>query len=187
MNDAKMENPLTSCPKSLKSALHAALSVATSTLSASSLADIDNGAARQAADLFATAQYEFVPGDSFLTDLVCIQIMILLALEVESRGPTPLGPSYTQWLSRAISLANTARLYVYKKSQVSNVANDHDPETEFVRRIWWTLVIMDRWHASSTSSHALIPDEAAALYVEDQELLNDNLYHLTRNLIHSLS
>jgi len=182
-----MESMLMRCPNLLKSAFHAALSVAISTISTSSMADIDNGASKKVADLFATAQYEFSPGESFTNDIVCIQIMILLALEVESRGPTPLGPPYTKWLSNAIYLANSIRLYDYKKVQTSNNANDYDPETDFVRRIWWTLIIMDRWHASSTSSHIMIPDEAAALYIEDSDLLNENLYHLTRKFLCSLN
>ena len=163
------------------------MSATVSTFSASTLADIEDGAAKRAADLFTTAQYEFSPGESFANDLACIQIMILLALEAEWHGPFPLGPPYTKWLSNAIYLANSIRLYDYKKAQISIGTNDYDPETDFVRRIWWTLIIMDRWHASSTSSHVMIPDEAAALHAEDPDLSNNNLYHLTRKSLYSLN
>jgi len=179
-----MENLLIGCPKSLKSAFHATLSATVSTLSAPSLADIDDGAVENAVDLFTTSQKEFAAGQSYSHDLVCIQIMILLAVEVEARGPIVLGPSYTQWLCRAIESANSARLNVYQKAHVDNASYDYDPDPGLVRRVWWTLVTMDRWHASSKSIYPTIPDEAAALYTEEPEFLSDHLYHLARTSLY---
>lgn len=58
--------------------------------------------------------------------------------------------------------------------------NDPDSDEKLGRRIWWSLVIMDRWHASSTASPSLIPDSSVVVYPEDQALLGDDLYHLAR-------
>jgi hypothetical protein len=46
------------------------------------------------------------------------------------------------------------------------------------------LVNMDRWHAASMSTPLLIPDSAVVMMPEDQSLLGDSLYHLTRKDIY---
>jgi len=56
--------------------------------------------------------------------------------------------------------------------------SDPNSDDKLGRRIWWSLVIMDRWHASSTASPVLIPEASVVVSHEDKDLLGDPSYQL---------
>ena len=107
--------------------------------------------------------------------------MLLMAIEADNRDPAraQVGPSQSVWLGSAVGLAYSMKLHVHKSA---NQQADSDPESDdkLARRIWWSLVIMDRWHAASTSSPLLVPDASIVISPEDQALLGESLYHLAR-------
>jgi hypothetical protein len=117
------------------------------------------------------------------TNLIYLQIMLLLAIEADNRDPASTrgqaGPPQSVWLGSAVGLAYSMKLHVQKMSSQQS-ENDPDSDDKLARRIWWSLVIMDRWHAASTASPLLIPDTSVVVYPEDQALLGENVYQLAR-------
>jgi len=168
-----MDKLLSACPDDLKSAFHATLSAAVRSLSTPNVPAVDPRLAKKAADMVIACQYENASIRPYTTNIVYLQIMVLMAIEAESRGPGK-SHSFSFWLGNAVALAYSMRLHVYKKPQ-----NNSDSEEALIRRIWWTLVIIDRWHALSTSTPVRIPEEAISLYAEDR-LMGDDFYHLAR-------
>jgi hypothetical protein len=117
------------------------------------------------------------------TNLIYIQIMLLMAIEADNRDPASTrgqaGPPQSVWLGSAVGSAYSMKLHVQKMSSQQS-ENDPDSDDKLARRIWWSLVIMDRWHAASTASPLLIPDTSVVVYPEDQALLGENVYQLAR-------
>lgn len=109
--------------------------------------------------------------------------MLLMAIQADNRDPASarglVGPPQSLWLGSAVGLAYSLKLHVHAMSSQQS-DNDPDSEDKLARRIWWSLVIMDRWHAASTSSPLLIPDSSVVVYPEDQTLLGEKFYQLAR-------
>ncbi|TVY85080.1 putative transcriptional regulatory protein [Lachnellula suecica] len=106
--------------------------------------------------------------------------MMLMIIEAETHATrSPSGPSKSVWLGGAVGLAYFLKLHLHTQS-AGSIEPDPDSDDKQSRRIWWSLVIMDRWHASSTSSPLLIPDGSVVVYPEDQTLLGEPLYQLAR-------
>lgn len=107
--------------------------------------------------------------------------MLLMAIEADNRDPArgQAGFPHSFWLGSAVGLAYSMKLHIHKAANQQS-ENDPDSEEKLARRIWWSLVIIDRWHAASTSSPLMIPDTSVVVFPEDQVLLGDNLYHLAR-------
>lgn len=107
--------------------------------------------------------------------------MILMVLEADNhatqRGRS--GPPRAVWLGAAVGLSYTLKLHI-NPPRTSYALNDLDADESLGRRNWWILVILDRWHAVSTSSPLLIPDSSVIIMPEDQSLLGDSVFHLLR-------
>jgi hypothetical protein len=108
--------------------------------------------------------------------------MLLMAVEASNRGPpnseAPGSALQAIWLGSAVGLAYSMKLHMARTA--SETDTDTESEEKLLRRIWWSLVIMDRWHASSTSSPLLIPESSVILYPADLGVLQDAMYHLAR-------
>jgi hypothetical protein len=106
-----------------------------------------------------------------------------MALEADSRGPATmrgqLGLPRAVWLGSAVGLSYYMKLHIIRCREKSS-DGDPDSDEKLSRRIWWVLVTLDRWHASSTSSPLLIPDTSVVLLPEDHVLLGEAGYQLTR-------
>ncbi|KAH8601361.1 hypothetical protein B0O99DRAFT_681385 [Bisporella sp. PMI_857] len=175
----KTVNLVSGCPQTLKSAFWCALSAALQSLSGSS-SQSDQGGAKKAARFITDFQYEHTSELPSSAHLVHLQTTILLAIEAEARGPVIKGPSYSEWLGTAIGLSHSLHLHVYKETQIHRQDGQSESEDDVRRRLWWILVIMDRWHAASTAGPIQIPEQACVLHPEDQMLLKDKFYHLAR-------
>lgn len=131
--------------------------------------------------IIAASQYENVTGRTFATNLVFLQVMLLMAIEADNRDPArgQVGFPQSYWLGSAVGLAYSMKLHAQKiLGQQSD--NDPDSEDKLSRRIWWSAVIMDRWHAASTSSPLMVPDTSLVIFPEDRVLVGENLYQLAR-------
>ena len=120
---------------------------------------------------------------SMPTSLVHVQAMLLMAIESANYGPSTMhgqgGPPPSQWLGSAVGLAYSLKLHVHKQPDKAS-ENDPDSEENIARRVWWSLVVMDKWNALSTGSPGFIPDGSVVVYPEDEALLGDALYQLAR-------
>jgi hypothetical protein len=119
------------------------------------------------------------------TNLVYLHTLVLMVLEADNHGPATmrgqLGPSRAEWLGRAIGMAYFMKLHAQRQN-VEGRWGDGDPDSDekLARRAWWILMILDRWHACSTSSPLLIPEANCSLLPEDQLVLGESGYHLAR-------
>ncbi len=176
---ARLSSRLASCPAKLSESLYEALHAAIYSFPAPTPLP-EQQSTRKAVQLWSTAQSEGVASRSFGTNLVYLQILLLLAIEAANRVPGATrghaATSQSVWLGSAVGLAYELKLHEYKPS----LTEDLDSDERLGRRIWWSLVVMDRWHASSMSTPLLIPDSSVVLMPEDQSLLGESLYHLTR-------
>ena len=173
---------LISCPPHLREAFYEALHVAVCSYPSSSPRQHDHQASRRVTQLITLSQSNDGSVRSFSHNLIYLQTMLLMAIEVESQPPLNSNTGGLSWsvlLGSAVGLAYSMKLYLHKHSDAPS-ENDPNTDDKISRRLWWCLVIMDRWHASSTGSPSLIPDSSVVVYPEDQALLGENLYQLAR-------
>ncbi|CAG8953457.1 hypothetical protein HYFRA_00010207 [Hymenoscyphus fraxineus] len=174
----RLSTGLSLCPSVFREAFHESLFVAAQAFQTSPDQNNAQQSLKRASQLVVALQYENNPSTS--TTLVYLQATMLLAIASEIlivRGKA--GSSRSFWLSSAVSLSYDFKLHQYR-GQDNNVANDVDAEENVSRRIWWILVVMERWHASSVSSPSQIPESSLVVRPEDQQILGDALYHLAR-------
>lgn len=137
--------------------------------------------ARKAASLITSLQFENAATQSIANNLIYLQALILMAIQAGFQGPSSpqSGPSQSVWLGSAIGLAYQLKLHIPKQKQLVH-DGDNDTDEKLSRRVWLTLVILDKLQSSSTSSPGSIPDSATVLLPEDNQLLGDSTFHLTR-------
>ncbi|RVD89598.1 uncharacterized protein DFL_000600 [Arthrobotrys flagrans] len=139
---------------------------------------------RGVAELAFAVQYEDPSSRSIADNLVYLQTLIFLILEADNRGPAAIkgqfGPPRALWLGAAIGLAYNLRLHYGNAGSKPADADNDDSDEKLGRRAWWTLVVLDRWNAVSTSSPLHIPDSSVVLLQEDQSLLGIAAYQITR-------
>ncbi|KAF7861969.1 hypothetical protein EAF04_007850 [Stromatinia cepivora] len=135
-----------------------------------------------AVKLIHTAPYDSQTTRSLSTNIVYLQIMMLLAIEANNQprdiqdGEIVQSPSI--WLGTAVGYAYSLRLHAHKPIDKSN--NDPDSDDKHARRVWFSLVIMERWNAAITTCPLQIPDSVAQIYPDDRALLGEVAYHLVR-------
>jgi hypothetical protein len=139
---------------------------------------------RRACELCTASQFESQDSRAGSSaGLLYLQTVILMALEADNHGPAAkegqLGPPRAVWVGSAVGLAYNLKLH-HNKVGESFAHGDPDSDEKLGRRAWWVLVILDRWHAISTSSPSFIPDPNVVLLPEDQALIGLTPYHLVR-------
>lgn len=166
-------------------AFNEALNAAISSFPSQSQIPLDPRQAKTAAGLVLACQLDTTSTRSHPANLVQLQTLMLMAIQASSQPSNSLqsqsGVSPTMWLSSAVGLAYQLRLHI-RKSPEKGTENDPDTEENMARRVWWSLVILDRWHASGYASPLMIPDSSVVLYREDKALLGDSIYQLARKL-----
>lgn len=138
---------------------------------------------KKATDLLSAAQFEGNAARSTAVNLVYLQTMMLMALECDKRGPfngtSDFGPPRSMWLGAAVGLAYDLRLYMVVERE-HYVTADVDSDEHIGRRAWWVLVMLDRWHSVSISRPIMIPDSSVFTIPEDQALLGEVAYPMSR-------
>ncbi|KAI9818788.1 MAG: Glucose-responsive transcription factor [Pycnora praestabilis] len=181
---ARLRSRLANCPMTLREGFLEALYAAVRSFPSSSISPApDFQSTRKAVDLIAASQFESAATRTMSTNLIYLQTMILMALEADNHGPATmrgqLGPPRAVWLGSAVGLAYFLKLHIiHHREKFSD--GDIDSDEKLARRNWWIIVILDRWHASSTSSPLLIPDTSVVLLPGDQVMLGDSFFHLAR-------
>lgn len=139
-------------------------------------------ALQRAAILFGTVLPEDIDR-SKAVGVVFLQTLLLLVIEVNSHGPSGVNSQavhlQSMLLGAAVGLAYSMRLHLHNPSDLASDP-DRDSDDKLARRCWWTLVILDRLHASSTNSPLLIPDTTAVILTDDQSVLGESMWHLAR-------
>lgn len=141
---------------------------------------------KRACELTLASQFDNPIARSMPTNILYLQTMILLGLESDNRGPATMrgpGPPRAVWLGAAVGLAYNLKLH-QNRSREKYANGDPDSDEKLGRRAWWVLVILDRWHAISTSSPLFIPDSSVVLVPEDCPLLGLVPFHVARKSEH---
>jgi len=139
---------------------------------------------RRACELCVASQFESQdPRATVASSLLYLQTMILMALEADNHGPSTVrgqsGLPRAAWVGGSVGLAYHLKLH-HNRVGERFAHGDPDSDEKLGRRAWWVLVVLDRWHAISTSSPLFIPDSNVVLLPEDQMLIGLTPFHLVR-------
>lgn len=114
-----------------------------------------------------------------VTDVVGAQTLLLLIVDASMQASSTL----PFLLARAVLLAESLKMWKYTSAES---VSETDSDAQLIVRIWWSLVMIDRWHAVGRSRRPLIPDasvvapprRADVLSGQGQQLLGKPLiYH----------
>lgn len=108
-------------------------------------------------------------------NIVHAQTLLLLIIDADSRASSSL----PFLVARAVALANSMKLWKY--TAVDSVS-ETDSDDQLCVRIWWSLVLMDRWHAAGTGKPSQIPDNSVVAPPGLVNILGEVCFHLTRKL-----
>lgn len=154
---------LAECPPTIKSAFSNALLA---------VAQSSSGNVRLASFLLDEWENNDTPSTQVI-NIVHIQTLLLLIIDADWR----CSPSLPSLLARAVALANTMRLWKYSSIQVPS---DPDTDHNLCIRSWWSLVLMDGWHAVGMGKPTLIPATSIVAPPGLETLIGDVCFQLTR-------
>lgn len=157
-----MQSLLSQCPSTLASAFSTALA----TVGQGSLGD-----AKQADALL----HEWESGNaahSRASEIVHAQTLMLFIIDADWRSLATL----PFLLARAVALANTMKLWKLFPAE----STDPDSDDLLCLKIWWSIIMMDRWHAAGTGKPVLVPDSSVVACAGLQSILGEVCFHLTR-------
>jgi hypothetical protein len=106
-------------------------------------------------------------------NIVHAQTLLLLIIDADWRASSSL----PFLISRAVALANTMKLWRYTPMVQ---ASETDSDDLLCVRIWWSLILMDRWHAAGTGKPSQIPDSSSVAPPGLDNVLGEVCFHLIR-------
>lgn len=119
------------------------------------------------------------PGvDPIQEKITCLQVCMLLAIEADQRGLEAC-PTVGVWLSRSVAQAYDLRLHTDDF--------DHPRLLLLGKRLWYTLIILDRWHSVSASSPPFITEYGVRMSPPERDVLGTlptYLYRLSGIVAH---
>lgn len=110
-------------------------------------------------------------------NIVHAQALILLIIDADWRRSTTL----PFLLSRAVALANTMGLW---KAPDMDAALQADSDEQLRVRIWWSLVLLDRWHAVGSGKPVQIPETSVVVPTGLDAIVDGGCYQLIRKSQH---
>ncbi|KAK7428345.1 Glucose-responsive transcription factor [Neonectria magnoliae] len=110
---------------------------------------------------------------SLAANIVHAQTLLLLIIEADWRSSSAL----PFLLARAVALANSMKLWRYTPMES---ASEPDSDDQLCVRIWWSLILMDRWHAAGTGKPAQIPDSSVVAPPGLENILGEVCFYLVR-------
>lgn len=159
---ARLQELLSQCPPTVRTAFVNALPAATGA----------PGDVKLASSLL--NEWESNEGPhSRVSDIVHAQTLVLLIVDADWRSSSTL-PSL---LGRAVSLANQMRLWRYTPIES---ASEQDSDDQLCVRIWWSLILLDRWYAAGSGKPAQIPDSSVVMPPSLEIILGDVCFWLVR-------
>lgn len=119
------------------------------------------------------------PSRLLYNNLVYCQSLLLLALASDKPGPGTVG-SIPQLLGQIAGCITEAG---FNDTRVLASLKEQDQDAfQGARRVFWTALILDRFHASSRSKDIMLPLHSGSLTRDDYAALGDLGYHLARKL-----
>ncbi|PHH86622.1 hypothetical protein CDD83_9977 [Cordyceps sp. RAO-2017] len=159
---ARVQLLLSQCPPSLREAFFIALA----TVGQGSPGDV-----KHADDLVREWEGSDAPRTR-ASDIVHAQTLFLFIVDADWRALSTL----PFLLARTVALANSMKLWKLAPADTT----DPDSEDMLALKLWWSIIMMDRWHAAGTGKPALIPDSSVVARAGLQTILGEVCFHLTR-------
>lgn len=161
-NVTRMQLLLSQCPLSLS----IAFSVALATVGQGSTGDVKH------ADALLHEWESEDASHSRASEIVHAQTLMLFIIDADWRSLTTL----PFLLARAVALANSMKLWKLAPAESA----DPDSDDQLCLKIWWSIIMMDRWHAAGTGKPVLIPDSSVVARAGLQANLGEVCFHLIR-------
>lgn len=161
-NKGRLQELLAQCPSSVRTAFANALPAVT----------ISSGDVKVASSLLNEWESSEAP-HSLAANIVHAQTLLLLIIEADWRSSSTL----PFLLARAVALANSMKLWRYTPMES---ASEPDSDDQLCVRIWWSLILMDRWHAAGTGKPAQIPDSSVVAPPGLENILGEVCFYLVR-------
>lgn len=159
---ARVQELLAQCPSSVRTAFVNALPAVTTS----------SGDVKLASSLLNDWESSEAP-HSLAANIVHAQTLLLLIIEADWRS----SPTLPFLLARAVALANSMKLWRYTPMES---ASEPDSDDQLCVRIWWSLILMDRWHAAGTGKPAHIPDSSVVAPPGLENILGEVCFYLVR-------
>lgn len=160
---------LAQTPSPVRSAFIAALSA----VGQSSIGDVQH-----ASDLLHEWESSDAPR-SRAAEIVHAQSLLLLIIDADWRS----GATLPFLLARAVALANSMKLW---KSSVGDDAEGAESDDALCVRIWWSLVLMDRWYAAGTGKPSQIPDHSVVAHAGLENTVGETCFYFIRKYLIAL-
>lgn len=95
--------------------------------------------------------------------MVHLQTLILLVIEADLRPSGASGTQKGSLLGRAIGTAGAMRIYQARIESMSPSGHDYDSEAHIRTRLWWSLILLDRWNSVVTGSPTMTHKDSAVV------------------------
>lgn len=110
-------------------------------------------------------------------NLISLQILLLVAIDASNSGPE--GAQLTKRaLAAAAAIAYEELIHINKCDESMLAMSDEETDELMARRIWWSLVVLDRFIASSTGSPGLVGDTAVTMLPIERRIVGRDLHFL---------
>ena len=161
---ARTESLLSQCPGPLRAAFCIALLVAT---------QAPGGDAKLANSLLHVHESTETSEPTPSVNIVHAQTLLLLLIDADAHAL----PSFPLLLARTMILADKLNLW---KFHPVNTVSELDSDDQLYVRIWWSLVLLDRWHAAGTGKHPKIQDKSVVIPSGLESIVGQVSYYLLR-------
>lgn len=183
-HDSSALNRLTNCPPKLREAFFLSLEACIRSFTPRSLPQNElslNQLLHQCVAGVDAAKHTLHDADNlrqFYNSLVYCQSLVLLALASDRPGPAVVG-SVAQLLGQLAGCITDAGL---NDSRTLNMIKSQDRELYLTaRRVFWTALVIDRFHASEHNKDIMLPLQTGGLSRDDFTALGGEVgYHLAR-------
>ncbi|KAK3381637.1 hypothetical protein B0H63DRAFT_210824 [Podospora didyma] len=122
---------------------------------------------------------------SKVTDLVCLQTLVMMLIESDLRGVAAVkglagGPPKSATLGRAVGLAYSMRLHLCVPDPVLSPELDPESDDNVSLRVWWSLIALDRWNAIGTATPLLISNSSVVVLPGLEHIAGGTFYNLMK-------
>lgn len=107
------------------------------------------------------------------TDIVHLQAILMLIIDADWRATSTL----PFLLARGVALANSMKIW---KPPSVEVFVSHDCDEQLCVRLWWSMVLLDRWHAAGNGQPPFIPDRSAVPPAGLENVVGEVCFYLLR-------
>ncbi|ROT43333.1 hypothetical protein SODALDRAFT_355540 [Sodiomyces alkalinus F11] len=124
--------------------------------------------------------------------IIHLQTLLLLLIEMDTRPSACSGPLKESLLGRAVGAALAMKLYnarVDRPLEGESEPNpdpdpdsdsDSDSESHLRVKLWWSLVLLDRWHAVAAGTQTMIRNESTVVYHGLESIVDEMTFLMIR-------